>query len=327
MTVQPNRAVDAHAGDVDPQIKRFVETMSAAYARYPDFSTITVEEARRICEAVRAPWVKGGPSIAATTERTIPTRAGEVRLRIYDPEPERTKPALAYLHGGGWTVFSLDTHDRLMREYAHRGRIAVVGIDYARSPEAKFPTALEQTVDALIWLQANAAGLSIDANKLAIGGDSAGANLSIAAALMLRDVGRAKLLNALVLNYGVFDVAISEASARRYGGKGYMLTADEMDYFFNNYTRSPKDLDDPLVRPVKADLRGLPPCLLIVPECDVLTEQSFALSEKLLRANVPVEAKIYEGATHSFLEAMSIADVSNRAISDTTAWLRRTLSD
>ncbi|MEQ1866017.1 MAG: alpha/beta hydrolase [Micropepsaceae bacterium] len=319
--------MDAIATDVDPEIRRFVEITSAAYARHPDFSTISVDEARRICEDVRAPWVQGGASVASTTERFVPTRAGTVRVRIYDPTPNHRKPALAYLHGGGWTVFSLDTHDRLMREYAHRGQIAVVGIDYARSPEAKFPTALEQTVDVLRWMRANASDLNLDEGRLAVGGDSAGANLSMAAALVLRDEGEGTLLRALVLNYGAFDRAISGDSVRRYGGAGYMLNAEELNYFFNNYIRTPGDIDNPLVCPLKAGLAGLPPTLMIVPECDILSEQSFAISEKLVREKVPVDVKVYRGATHSFLEAMSVSEISNRAISDTTAWIRKSLSD
>jgi acetyl esterase len=319
------KAQAAVAPDLDPQIRRFVETTSAAYGRFPDLATLPLVESRRVCELVRAPWVDGGPEIAKTVERRLPTRHGGVRVRVYDPLPGRPKPALVYLHGGGWTIFSLDTHDRLMREYAQRAEMAVVGVDYALSPEAKFPVALEQTADVLAWLAKHGDEIEIDGARLAVGGDSAGANLALSASLLLRDSGAGEVVRAMVLNYGLFDCHISQDADRRYGGPGYMLTAAECAGFMANYTRSVDDVDNPLVCPIKADLVGLPPTLLVIPECDVLTEQSHALAERLLRAGVSVDSKIYRGATHSFLEAVSIAAVADRAISDTTVWLRQSL--
>lgn len=319
------KAQTAIAPDVDPQIRRFVEVTSDAYGRYPDLATLPVSEARRVCEAVRAPWVEGGPVIAKTFERTVPTSHGDVRIRVYDPQPGKPKPAFVYLHGGGWTIFSLDTHDRLMREYAQRAGMTVIGVDYALSPEAKFPVALEQVADVLNWASLHGDEIGIDGARLAVGGDSAGANLALGACIVLRDRGAAGTVGAMVLNYGLFDSHFSDDAVARYGGAGYMLTADECTTFFSNYVRAAADIENLLVCPIKADLAGLPRTLLVIPECDVLTEQSHAMAERLLRAGVSVESKIYRGATHSFLEAMSIAAVSDRAISDTTLWLRQSL--
>ncbi len=283
--------------------------MTAAWARYPDLSAVSPVEARRIAEEVRRPWARGGPAVPAT-EITI---AG-VHARSYDPRPEATKPALIYLHGGGWTLFSLDTHDRLMREYAARAGVTVIGVDYALSPEAKFPIALEQVV---------AVAQSIEqGTPIAIGGDSAGANVALAACIRLRDEGQSHLIRAMLLNYGVFDRHSSEEARERFGGAGNMLTAEEMEGFWRNYLRDESDADNPLACPLRGDLRGLPRALLVVPEFDLLTEQSVKLASRLQAA----ELKIYRGAVHSFLEAVSISSLADRAIADTATWLQGSLS-
>jgi len=253
--------------------------------------------------------------MAAITELNVPAANGPVRVRFYDPDPDRPKPALIYLHGGGWTFFSLDTHDRVMREYAARAGVMVAGVDYALSPEAKYPVALEQVVAVARFLGERRA-------RIAIGGDSAGANLALATCLRLRDEGQPRLIRAMVLNYGVFDRESSPEAHRRFGGAGNMLTSEEMEGFWRNYLRDERDAGDPLVCPLRADLRKLPPVLLVVPECDLLTEQSVQLADRLSAAGVPVKLEMYRGAVHSFLEAVSIAPIADRAFADTAAWLR-----
>jgi acetyl esterase len=301
---------DARAPEaLDPSIQRFVREMGESWARHGDLATVSPVEARRIAEEVRAPWTRGGPRMAAITEQISP-----VRMRFYDPGPEGIKPTLIYLHGGGWTLFSLDTHDRVMREYAARAGVTVVGVDYALSPEAKYPVALEQVITVARFLGERG-------GQLAIGGDSAGANLALAACLRLRNEGNARLIRAMVLNYGVFARESSADASRRFGGAGNMLTNEEMEGFWRNYLRDERDADDPLVCPLRADLRDLPPVLLVVPDSDLLTEQSFHLADRLRAAAVPVTVKLYRGAVHSFLEAVSIAPVADRALDDTAAWL------
>lgn len=289
--------------------------MGAAWARHGDLSQMRPAEARRVAEIVRAPWADGGPAMALIREIDAP-----VRMRLYDPSPAEAKPLFVYLHGGGWTLFSLDTHDRVMREYASRANVVVAGVDYPLSPEAKFPAALHEVIAAVEHLARN-----MEMETMAIGGDSAGANLALAAAIALRDRGRSPI-RALVLNYGVFARRPSSAAERDFGGAGQMLTAEEMDGFWRNYLRTESDADDPLACPINADLRRLPPALLIVPECDLLTEQSVELGRRMREAGVDVEMKMYRGATHSFLEAVSISPLASRAFDDTAAWLRQTVS-
>lgn len=313
------------AGDLDPDIRRFVDAVSTAWARHPALDTVSHEEARRIAEQVRAPWTHGGPRMAAVTGYEVPTPGGTVRIRCYDPGAPSVKPALVYLHGGGWTLFSLDTHDRVMREYAGRTGMTVIGVDYALSPEARYPAALDQVCAVTRFLDEQGGAVGADPSRLALGGDSAGANLAIAAALKLRDEGRPEIVRALLLNYGVFDRVSSPEARRRFGGAGAMLSSEEMDAFWNNYLRDGSDVDDPLVCPVRADLRGLPSTLLAVPECDLLAEQSLRMAALLRDAGVAMEFRLYAGATHSFLEAVSIAPLAGRAFSEAAAWLCTTL--
>lgn len=325
MSDQNTAALSPRGADLDPEIRQFVARMSAAFATYPNFNDLPFSEMRRACERVRAPWAAGGPVMLQRTERAIPTPAGDVRVRIHNPSARAEKPALIYMHGGGWTTFSIDTHDRLMREYAARTDIVVIGVDYALSPEAKFPVAQQQIAAVARWARQHSAELGIHCDRIALGGDSAGGNLAITAALRLRDEGDGGVVHAIVTNYAVTDIYSTPAALQRYGHEGYMLGADEMAKFWENYLADSRDAKNPLACPVHADLRGLPPVFMVIPECDILTEQNWRLAKQLEQAGVPVTTSFYEGASHSFLEAVSIAKISNRAIDDTARWLRETL--
>lgn len=313
-------ATSANGSDLDPDIRRFIRTISAAGARNPGSDSAPYPQRRRWAEEARAPWRQGGPAMLETQELSVPTRHGNVRVRIHRPE-RGVLPGLIYLHGGGWTLFSIDTHDRVMREYASRAACCVVGIDYALSPEQKFPVPLEQVVDVVNWLAEQGRALGIDAGRLAIGGDSAGANLSVAACVLRRDQSSVPPLLAMVLNYGAFIARCSPDACRRYGGPEYMLGCEEMSEYWRNYMRSDEDAQDPLVCPLLASLAGLPPAFLAIAECDVLAEQNIEMARRLQGADVPVRSVVYPGASHSFIEAMSIAAVSNRALADASAWL------
>jgi len=322
---QSSPAVSARGADLDPEIRRFVIEMGLAFARYPNFNDLSPAEMRRACEEVRAPWAAGGPTMARRIDRVVPTPVGDVRVRVHNPSTRPGKPAVIYMHGGGWKLFSIDTHERLMREYAARADVAVIGVDYALAPEAKFPIAQQQVARVVRWAREHCAELEIDPNRIALGGDSAGGNLAITTALRLRDEGELEAVSALVLNYAAIDIYCDPEASERYGHEGYMLGADEMLQFWCDYLRGADDERNPLACPIHADLRGLPPTFMIIPECDILSEQNWRLAKKLESAGVAVETSFYKGASHSFLEAMSIAAVSNKALDDTAHWLRETL--
>ena len=308
--------------DLEPEVRQFIEKTSADYARHRGGNANpTPAETRRVAELVREPWRQGGPAMFATKESLVPTRHGMTRIRAYYPHREPA-PALVYMHGGGWTIFSLDTHDRLMREYAARAGVVVIGVDYALSPEARFPVAHEQCVDVTRWVHAHGAELGIDPARIALGGDSAGGNLAIGSCLALRDSGSGDLVKALVLNYPSFGGDYTDEYHERFGGPEYMLGSQEVGRFLAQYLSKPEDRNDPRLRIADAELSRLPPIFLAIPECDLLTCQSLAMLPRFKAAGVDVHAAFYEGASHSFLEAMSISPVANRALDEEAAWLR-----
>jgi len=313
---------------MEPGIRRFVDAVTAAYAQHPDFDSLALTARRALAEQVRAPWAVGGPAMARVDDIDVPTpQAGtNVRVRVLRPTLDRDLPALVYLHGGGWTMFSLDTHDRLMREYAARAGVVVIGVDYALAPERRFPVAIDQVADLIQWLAQPGALPGVDARRLAIGGDSAGANLAVATALRLRDLGKADLLRALVINYGAFDPVPSYHSYDAFGDGRYLLSSDEMKQFWNNYLRDARDASDPLAAPILADLANLPPAFFAITELDVLRDENLRMAERLRDAQVDVTQVVYPGTVHSFLEAVSIAAVSNTALDDTSTWLRTQLA-
>jgi acetyl esterase len=321
-----NKAAKPHPLDgVDPDIREFVARVNADYARFTAGRELSVKEMRAVAEKVRAPWREGGPVMRSTREHLVPTEHGPVRLRIYDPGVTTPAPALVYMHGGGWTLFSLDTHDRVMREYAARAGVIVVGVDYALSPEARFPVALEQVVAVVRWIGAHGAGFGIDPARIALGGDSAGGNLSIGTALALRDAGEPGRVHGLLLIYPAFDRNCTPEALRRYGGPGAVLTAEEVAYFWNNYVGDADVSNEPYACALGARLEQLPPVCMTIPECDVLTDNALLMAKRLEQAQVPCDMTIYPGATHSFIEAISIAPLAERAIEDGARWLHATI--
>ncbi|MDT8760921.1 alpha/beta hydrolase [Sphingomonas psychrotolerans] len=313
-------SADAGKDPVDPEIRRFVQAITDAYALYASEGAASIAGRRTVAERVRQPWREGGPAMAATIEATVQGR----RVRVHRPIESGELPAMLYLHGGGWVLFSVDTHDRLMREYAARAGIVVIGIDYRLSPEHPFPAALDDCAAAFAWMRGEAASLGIDPERLLVGGDSAGANLAVSLCLTLRD--RAEPLPvAMLLNYGAFSPA-HLPSYGRFGGTGYMLAPDEMDQFWRDYTGDPALLADPRVAPLGADLHGLPSAFVAIAECDILADCNHALAVRLGEAGVPVECVTYHGATHSFLEAMSISSLADRALTEQATWIRTVLN-
>ena len=305
---------------LDPQIAEFLKRMAADAAQYPRRDTISIAEGREIAEKVRRPWAQGGPEMARTVEHQVPTRHGKVRVRAYYPQIRRMPGAFVYIHGGGFVLFSIDTHDRVMREYAERAGMVVLGIDYTRAPEAKFPQPLDECVDIVRWAAAQGALLDIDATQLFVGGDSAGANLSMGTCLTLRDEGT-PLLSGAVLNYGGFGSNLFRNSVVRYGAGEYGLSLHMMIWFRGMHIRRGEDFLNPRVDILRADLSNLPPAYLVVTECDPLHDDSIELERRMREVGGDVQAKVYPGTVHSFLEAISIADIAAEAFEDTARWI------
>jgi len=308
---------------LDAEMIRFRDEVAAAYGAFPSFSTLAPAEARRVAEAVRRPWAAGGPTMAISRDLHVEAEGRRFALRLNQPSAA-PGGVMVYLHGGGWTLFSNATHDRLMREYAARTGLAVIGLDYSLAPEARFPTPVLEASALVRWLRTPQAGevlgFAAHALKLVVGGDSAGGNLAMGAAIALRDDG-ADLIDALVLNYAVVDADDTPASYTLFDGPGFNLERHEMHRFWAAYVPDPARRRDQRVGLLHGSLAGLPPTLLVVAECDVLRDENLTLAARLETDGTPVTLRRYAGMLHSFLEAVSICPVSVRAFDETAAWI------
>ncbi len=308
--------------DVDLAIREFHNITSRDYARFSECVGGGVVARRNVAERVRAPWRAGGPVMAATRETKTPSG---IRLRIYTPQHAKPGRVLVYVHGGGWVMFSLDTHDRLMREYADRSGTTVVGVDYSLSPEAIYPRALDDVSSAFDWVADGGLGAGFEQPAIFLGGDSAGANLALATAMRARDEGR-RLPDGLLLNYGAYDT-VERPSHLRYDGDRYMLTRAEMAAFWRDYLGGQSAEACDYARPLRFDVARLPRTFMCIAECDILYDENRDMAALLRKAGVEVTEKVYVGATHSFLEAVGISSLAGKAFDDAAAWLKKTVED
>ncbi|MBV1798643.1 alpha/beta hydrolase fold domain-containing protein [Siccirubricoccus sp. G192] len=312
---------------LDPEMRAFNAMMEAAAQRQPPIRlTLPFDEPRALTEALNLPLAEGGPTMAESTDRWLPLRGRRIQCRVHRPSRGTGPlPVLVYLHGGGWVWNSIDTHDRLMREYAAAAGCAVIGPDYALSPEAAFPQALEECAGVAAWVAAHGAEWGLDPARIVLGGDSAGANLAAGAALLLREAAKPVALRGLLLNYGVFDSRLDTPSYREFA-TGYGLTLERMEFYWRSYAPREADRLSPLAAPLRGDLAGLPPCLLQIAELDVLASENLAMADRLRQAGVAVEAAVIPGTVHGFLRAIGHVGAARQAVAAAGQWLQARLS-
>jgi acetyl esterase len=268
--------------------------------------------------------VAGGPVPAETVDRWITAEGRRVFCRVYRPRIDQATPVIVYFHGGGWVWSSVDTHDRVARELAAAAHAAVVSVDYSLSPEAKFPRALNECADVVKYIGQHGGEWGLDTSQILLCGDSAGGNLALATAIQLRDqVG--PTLSGLVLAYPVCDSNFETSSYREFA-TGYGLTRDRMAAFWNLYVERPQDLRHPLAAPLRADLRGLPPVLILLAELDVLRSEGEALGAKLREAGVSADVEVFNGVIHGFLRAAGTVTKARDAFRRAGEWTRQTLA-
>jgi acetyl esterase len=289
-----------------PQIVKAIEAMERAGLK--PIEAMSPVEARRQMEDTAKSRKAEPLSVARVENRTIPGPAGPIPVRLYWPEVAGTVPAIAYYHGGGHVIGSLDTHDLIARNLCHGAGALVCSVDYRMGPEHKFPAAVEDSFAALEWLHANAAALGADPDRLGVHGDSAGANLAAVVALMARDKGTPKLcLQSLV--YPVADYTLSTPSYETYAAGYGLLTRAGMQYFQHHYLRSLADAEDWRASPIKAaNLSGVAPAIIVTAECDVLHDDGTNYAAALRRAGVEVEYREYSGMIHAFFGMVPVVD-------------------
>ena len=314
---------------MDADVAAYTLALAARGAAYPplvvpaDPRAAPFDEPRRINDLHSASLHGGGPVMAETRELWLPIRGRRLLCRLHMPAPGPL-PVLIYLHGGGWVWGSIDSHDRLAREYAAAAGCAVLLVDYALSPEVMFPHAVHECADVARWVAAHGATLGLDSKRMAVGGDSAGGNLAAALGLLFRDSAVPVPLRGLLLNYGVFDHCLDTASYREFH-EGYGLTLEKMDFYWRAYCPEPAARLNPLASPLRAELAGLPPCLVHVAGLDVLAAENHAMIGRLRAAGVTVEAETFPGVTHGFLRGCGALAAADRSVLLAAAWLRKVL--
>lgn len=281
-------------------------------------------------EAARAAYAAGAgvleiprPALERVQDLRVPARDGHaMAARLYAPEPAAAGalPALLYLHGGGFTIGGIETHDVLCRELARQAGCMVVSLDYRLAPEHRFPTASNDAWDALQWLASHAPALGADPARLAVGGDSAGGTLAAVNAILARDAGIALALQLLIYPG---TTAHQDTDSHCRFARGMVLEAHGIDWFFGNYVRGPEDREDWRFAPLNApDLEGVAPAFVCLAECDPLVDEGVAYADQLRAAGVAVDLEIYRGVTHEFIKMGRAIPEARQAHADCARALR-----
>jgi len=304
---------------LDPQAQALVDAMAKLNLKPIEDST--PEEAR---ESMRSRTAALGPfaEVAAVTEHRVPVTGGEIAVRLYAPGGAGPHPALVFYHGGGWVIGDLYTHDGVCRTLTNAAGCIVASVDYRLAPEAKYPVAAEDSYAALLWIVANAARLGIDPRRVAVGGDSAGGNLSAAVALMARErTGPALVYQALIYPVTNYDL---DTPSYHENATGYVLTREAMRWFWRHYLAREEQGREPLASPLLApNLTGLPPALVITAACDPLRDEGEAYAARLRDAGVLVTLTRYDGMFHGFVRMTRFLDKARAAVDEIGGSLRK----
>jgi acetyl esterase len=297
--------IDADRPTLELHTQQFVDELAGA----PPIYSLSPDEARSVL--VRAQSIPVGKPSAQVEDITLPVGpTGSVPIRVIRPVgAAEVLPAVMYFHGGGWVLGGRDTHDRLVREIAIGAEAAVVFVDYARSPEARYPVAIEQAYAATRYVSENGASLRIDPLRLAVAGDSVGGNMAAAVTLMAKQRSGPNIAFQ-VLFYPVTDSGFDTPSYIQFAD-GPWLTKRAMEWFWDAYLPDPAARKQPTATPLNAppdQLARLPEALVIVDENDVLRDEGEAYARKLSNAGVRVTSIRYNGTIHDFVMLNALAD-------------------
>ena len=310
---------------LDPQAQAFVDQLAAA--RELKFSEMSPPELRRLMESLDAA-TPPGPDLPSVEDITIPVMDGPITARVYRPTTEGPLPVLVWYHGGGWVIGSVAGSDATCRHLAQRSGCAVVSVEYRLAPEHPYPAAPRDCYDALRWVVDHADELGVDPTRVAVGGDSAGGNLSAVVTLVAADRGGPDIRFQLLV-YPATDLLRSYPSHQE-NGEGYLLDNDAMDWFLGHYLSGTEgDPKDKLVSPLYADedeLAQLPPALVITAEYDPLRDEGEAYAKRLEQAGVPARTIQVPGQIHGFFGMVGIMDAADAAVTEAANALRAALA-
>jgi acetyl esterase len=308
---------------LDPEIQALLDAINAAPQVAPE--QVTVEEARA-AHAEESERLGGpGEAVAEVRDLAIPGPAADIPARAYRPDTGAERPgAVAYFHGGGWCIGTLDSFDAACRALANAAGAVVVSVDYRLAPEHPFPAAVEDAEAAVRWLAEHADELGADPGRLAVAGDSAGGNLATITARRLRDAGGPPL-RCQALIYPALDAGRDTLSYRE-NAEGYGLTAASMRRWWQLYLNGADGLQ-PDASPLRAgDLAGMPPAFVLTVDKDPLRDEGEAYARALEAAGVPATLEAYEDMPHGFLRWGGLVDRAHELIAALGAAARRALA-
>lgn len=308
---------------LDPQMKAFIAEGAALAKGLPDTFSAPIDVARAAIETAQRPVAVGGPVMHRTEDRWIDIGGRRMLVRLHLPSDRPNRPVIVFFHGGGWTWNSIDTHDRVAREYAARTGFAVAASDYAMAPEYRFPIPMEECVRVVRWFAEHGADWGLDGTRIAVAGDSAGANLALAVCMVLR--GSAHSPKAALLNYGSYEPSYDRDAHRWLGESTLSPQTWKLKWFWQNYLGQP-DTDDWRAAPMRGSLANLPPLRLQVGQLDILCDENRDLAEKVRGEGTEAECIVYPGVTHGFLRAAGRVDMADKALADGAEWLSAILS-
>ena len=306
-----------------PQLTALLE--KAANSPLPPYHDVPPAVARRFYRDTRGPLTPDPPPVESVQLLLAPGKGGPVPLRAYRPKgagKDEALPALMYIHGGGWVIGDLDTHDVVCRTLANGARCAVFSVEYRKAPESPFPAAIDDCFSSLMFISGNSASLKINPNQIAIGGDSAGGNLAAAIALMAREAGGPAISFQLLI-YPATDQRLGHPSIDG-NGEGYLLTKKVMQYFRGHYLPHKEDWLDWRASPLLAKSHAtLPPAFVMTAGFDPLLDEGRAYSEKLKKEGVPTEYREYSDMVHGFITMGRVLDTANAALADCAKALKK----
>jgi acetyl esterase len=308
---------------LDPIMKAFIDQMALQPA--PKMYELPAPAARMMFAAIMEMTGPKDVPIGKVANLVCPGPGGDIPLRIYTPVAPAAEalPALLFFHGGGFVIGNIDTHDGLCRVIANEAGVRVIAVDYRLAPEHKYPAAIDDAYAALTYVEANAAQLGVDANRLAVGGDSAGGAMTAVLTQMAKEKGGPKIAFQLLF-FPVTQIGEETTSLKNYA-EGFVLERAGLEWFYKNYVPAGADRKDPAISPLYGSVEGLPPAYLTVAEFDPLHDEGLEYGRKLKAAGVPCEIVDYPGLVHDFIYFQSVLPQAAVALKAAAQALKKAL--
>lgn len=299
LAIAVNSAFAAGSPGVETTTQGFLQALAAGGGQ--PLEALSPKDARAVLTGAQAS-VKVDVSGIQVERRNIQVDGQALEIRVVRPQGAKGElPVFMFFHGGGWVLGDYPTHERLIRDLVVGSGAAAVYVDYTPSPEARFPTAINQAYAATRWVAENGKQIGVDGSRLAVAGNSVGGNMAAVVAIKAKEAGTPKLRFQALL-WPVTDANFNNGSYNQFA-EGHFLTRNMMQWFWDSYTTDPKERNDIHASPLRASLdqlKGLPPALVQTAEMDVLRDEGEAYARKLEAAGVPVTAVRYNGMIHDF---------------------------